>query len=163
YLGGTRLGLNAEVEIERGSQRGMVPTTFEFHTGDHFWLHVTVNQDSYIYVLNRTLVGTPQQVTRGVRVMADSDRKTGGTGSKTYTLVFPAPGAANQKVKAGQRTKIPATPGQYFGMDEMPGAEKLLVIASAVPLPLSSAYFNGSDGKLLASARTVDSSESVLG
>jgi hypothetical protein len=161
YLGGTRLGVTAEVEIERGKEHGLVPTTFEFRSGDRFWLHVTVNQDSYIYVINRTLVGSPQQVTRGVKLMADSDRKGGGS-SDTYSLVFPAPDTKNTLVKAGKPTKIPGN-GQFFAMDQVAGAEKLLVIASQTPLPLSSTYFNAQSGKLLASGKTVDSASSVLG
>jgi hypothetical protein len=162
YLGGTKLGVSTEIEIERDGHRGMVPANFEFKTGDRFWLHVTVNQDSYIYVLNRTLTGTPAQVTRGVKLMGEADRKAKTPPADTYTLVFPAPNTSARLVKAGAPTKIPGG-GQYFGMDQVPGAEKLLVIASPAPLPLSSAYFNGPGGKLVRSAKTADTAEGVLG
>jgi hypothetical protein len=146
YVGGAQLGINAEVEIERDGQRGMVPTSFQFKSGDKFWLHVTVNRDSYVYVLNRTLPGAA--ASRGIKLIAEQDR-TGKEPppSDVYSLVFPAPKSGPQLVRKGVDNIVPSGRGQFFAMDENPGAELVMVMASETPVKMSD-YFDLSSGRL---------------
>lgn len=160
YLAGTALGVSAEIEIERDGKRGMVPPTFQFRSGDKFWLHVTSNRTAYIYVLNRTVVGDPQTAaSRGIKLMQQEDAKR--PDPNAYTLVFPAPDTAAPQVKAGVTTRLPGGT-QFFAMDNVPGAEKLIVVATESPSTIAQ-FFDKSTGKLLAHAgSSVDSSSSVL-
>src|SRR5262249_17961415 len=101
YLGGARLGTSTEIEVERDGKRQIVPGNFQFKTGDRFWIHVTLNQDSYVYVLNRTLTGGPARVSRGIKLLAEEDKKLSAPPPDTYTMVFPAPRANAVLVKKG--------------------------------------------------------------
>lgn len=159
YVAGDQLGVSTEIEIERDGKRGMVPTTFEFKSGDRFWLHLTVNKDSYIYVLNRTVTG-PGATSRGIKLLAEQDRTDKAPAADTYTLVFPASASGPQLVRKGASTVVPGK-GLFFGMDDVPGAEKLMVLASETPLNLSS-YFDPSTGRLLQGGGRADSVGTVL-
>jgi hypothetical protein len=141
YVGGSRLGVNAEIEVERNGRRERVPESHEFRSGDRFWLHVTVNQDAYVYVLNRTLTGNGA-ASRGIKVLADADKKATAPPPNTYVLVHPVPGSQPAALRRGVATVLPGA-GEHFSMDEVPGAEKLLIIASATRLDIPS-YFDPS-------------------
>jgi hypothetical protein len=157
FLGGTTLAVSAEIEVERDGKRGMVPSNYEFRSGDRFWMHVSVNRDAYIYVLNRTLTG-PGAASRGVKLLADADRKA--PAADAYTLVFPAPNTAAPLVRKGTPTTIPGR-GLYFAMDDVPGAEKLLVVASETQLTSITSAFDPATGRLAAANRS-DSVGAVL-
>jgi hypothetical protein len=160
YLSGAALGVSAEIEIDRDGQRGMVPPTYEFRSGDKFWLHVTTNRDAYIYVLNRTLVGDPQgAASRGIKLMQQDDIRH--PAPDAYTMVYPAPKSAPALVKANATTRIPRGSNEFFVMDNMIGAEKVMIVVTDKPSNITQ-FFDPTTGKLKHSASTADSSASVL-
>ena len=140
-----------DVELIRGTQRAIVPVTYEFKTGDRFALRVKVAAPSYVYVLNRTFVGSPDELknNRQIKLVPDKAAPADGGGDapkgSAYSLVYPAKGA-NRLLRPGVVNIIPA-PGQLMEMDENPGVEKLLVIVSSKPMDLTR-YFDGASGQV---------------
>ena len=138
-----------DVELIRGTQRAIVPVTYEFKTGDRFALRVKVAAPSYVYVLNRTFVGSPDELknNRQIKLVPDKAAPADGGGDapkgSAYSLVYPAKGA-NRLLRPGVVNIIPA-PGQLMEMDENPGVEKLLVIVSPKPMDISR-YFDPASG-----------------
>jgi len=160
FLAGSALGVSTEIEIERGNQRGMVPPTYEFRSGDKFWIHVTSNRAAYIYVLNRTIVGSPETAaSRGIKLMQKEDAKT--PAPDAYTMVYPAPNGKPTRVAANVATRIPTNPSQFFTMDEVLGAEKLMVVAAEQPSDIAR-LFDATTGKLARAGNTTDSASGVL-
>lgn len=128
--------------VDRDGKEGEVPESFEFHTGDKFRVVLDLNQTSrYVYVLNRTLTGSPdklKQSNRGVilsdgggtanEVSASQEAQTikqSGAKASAYQMVFQTKGKVSGKVT------IPSN--DTFEMDHNPGMEKLLVIVSQTP------------------------------
>jgi hypothetical protein len=160
YLAGSTLGVSTEIEFERNGQRGMVPPTFEFKSGDKFWLHITTNRAAYIYVLNRTVKGNPETAaSRGIKLMQNDDVKN--PDPDAYTMVYPAPGANPPLVKANTVTRIPRDDNQFFTMDEIVGAEKVMIVAADKPSDIDSS-FDKKTGKMARRAGTADSASAVL-
>jgi hypothetical protein len=161
-----------DVELIRGTQRAIVPVSYEFKTGDRFALRVKVAAPSYVYVLNRTFVGSPEDLksNRQIKLVPDKAAPAGGAEGAApqgspYSLVYPAKGAS-RILRPGVINIIPA-PGQLMEMDENPGVEKLLVIVSPKPIDLSR-YFDGASGQVrstpaAAAAGKQDSPGDVLG
>ena len=140
-----------DVELIRGTQRAIVQVTYEFKTGDRFALRVKVAAPSYVYVLNRTFVGSPDELknNRQIKLVPDKGAPADGAGEapkgSAYSLVYPAKGA-NRLLRPGVVNIIPA-PGHLMEMDENPGVEKLLVIVSSKPMDLTR-YFDGASGQV---------------
>lgn len=141
-----------DVELIRGTQRAIVPVSYEFKTGDRFALRVKVAAPSYVYVLNRTFVGSPDELksNRQIKLVPDQAAPAGQAGAAApqgspYSLVYPAKGAT-RILRPGVVNIIPA-PGQLMEMDENPGVEKLLMIVSPKPIDLSR-YFDGASGQV---------------
>jgi len=138
-----------DVELIRGTQRAIVPVTYEFKTGDRFALRVKVAAPSYVYVLNRTFVGSPDELKNNRQIKLVPDKAAPNNNGKDdapkgspYSLVYPAKG--NRLLQPGIVNIIPS-PGQLMEMDENPGVEKLLVIVSSKPMDIRR-YFEGGTG-----------------
>jgi hypothetical protein len=121
-----------EVDLIRGAERATVPTTFQFQSGDRFALRIQVTSDAYLYVLNRTFVGSPDTLKESNRVrVARNVSGEVATADPPFTLVYPPNG--HRLVKAGQTNLIPGV-GLAMEMDDHPGVEQLLLVVSPVRL-----------------------------
>ena len=151
-----RPGVQFDVLLLRGSQQEKVPVSHRFVNGDKLLLNLTLNRESSVYILNRTLQGSAEMVdkyagTRGIQVLRDDDRKPSGAAG-AYQLLFPRTGQSN-RVPANQNFTVPSD--GVFVMDEDPGIEKLYVILSPGPLNLAG-YFDPDTGRMLSSGAAQD-------
>jgi hypothetical protein len=64
YAEKREIGVRFDVMLLRGSERHLVPTSYEFVSGDRMLFQFTVNRDSYVYVLTRTIPGDGVAVER---------------------------------------------------------------------------------------------------
>lgn len=149
-------GVTYRVMLARGAQQSEVPVSFAFRSGDRFRLQVKLKDDAYIYVLNRTLDGDPEQMaSKGITVVRDEDRQQKTKRRKAaYTLLYPSPSEANRKIRKGAYRDIPGT--ELLAMDNNPGVEKVYVVLSDAPLDLTK-YFR--DGQMVSASggdRTAD-------
>lgn len=137
-----------DIELTRGTQHAIVQPDFQFQSGDRFTLRVRVAADSYVYVLNRTFVGAPDELrsSRQVRLVPNpaSDSVPPGVQSPDadrpappYTLVYPQSGS--RRLKAGLVNLIPGSQ-LALEMDENPGVEHLVLVVSPEPLDLGTMF-----------------------
>jgi hypothetical protein len=166
YREGQRTGVKVVVYRGQGEGRRRVPTDYEFKSGDGFDLELETNQRAYVYVLNRTLVGNPDQLSsKGIDRVRDDDRRDRTGKRARYKLLYPL-GNDAKVTSANKKFQISG-----FKMDNQPGVEKMMVVVSAKPVDLSK-YFDvdgnqrtrrgrasGSEGD---SGRHTDSEEDVL-
>jgi hypothetical protein len=106
-VGGNEIVLSLRVSALVGGVRRAVAPGQTLRTGDKVELFVSVDQPAYVYL---------------AQVFADG----------TSAVLFPGD-ATDVKVAPGEPTRIPPA-GQWFELDEHPGEENLVVVASAKPL-----------------------------
>jgi hypothetical protein len=106
-----------------------VSSTHHFRSGDRFRLQFRVNQDGYVYILNRTVTGS--SLTRGIDVVPAS--KTGG-----YKLLYPGEKSDNNHVAPDRPSVVPH--GGFFQMDQTPGEEKMIIVVSRSPIDVGKYY-----------------------
>ncbi len=135
-----------DVQLERGSQKRIVPAGFAFRDGDLMKFRFELNRDGYVYVLHRTIEGPATgryEGARGIDVIREEDLAAKRRDS--FELLFPNQAAGQDNLVRGHAWKtIPEK--SSFRMDENPGLEKLLVVISREPLDLPD-YFDA-NGKL---------------
>jgi hypothetical protein len=112
-----------------------VPVTYEFRTGDRFWLRMDVRRPVYVYVLNRTLTGD-----KGIAVVREEDMQRRPPEAEAPHLVF-----GPERLSRGVNKMAPKTAAMRF--DQTPGIEKLYVIVS--PKRLKVEQFFGPDGRMI--------------
>ncbi len=163
YREGKRTGVKVSVFRGSGSSRRRVASDFEFKSKDAFELDLETNQKSYVYVLNRTIDGDPNQLSsKGIERVRDDDRRERQGSRQRYTLLYPKGGDAKTTSTANKPFTISG-----FSMDENPGVEKMLVVVSTKPIDLNK-YFdltNGNqreDRRRADSGRRTDSEDDVL-
>lgn len=136
YREAKRQGVKVTVFRGEGTSRRKVAHDYEFKSGDAFELDVETNRPAYVYVLNRTIVGNPDELsTKGIERVRDDDRRDRRSNRAQYSLLYPQSGEA----KATTANK-PLTISD-FQMDKVAGVEKLLVVYSAKPIDVSR-YFD---------------------
>jgi len=140
-----------------------VPDYFEFKSGDHFAVKVNLSAGAgYIYVVNRTLKGSPEKMQTAARGMALLNGASPATPQQEqqmlanaqatatdYVLVYPT--EAHKRVTSGWIT-IPA--GGLLKMDNHPGIEKLYVIISPAPMTRLRDLVSGAAGAPTQLAKT---------
>ncbi len=107
-----------------------VSSAHRFRSGDRFKLQFRVNQDSYVYVLNRTVAGS--SLSRGIDVEPASK-------ARAYKLLHPR-GKPDSNRVGGDRTVV-LPPDDYFQMDQTPGEEKVIILVTRNPIDIGK-YFN---------------------
>lgn len=121
----TTLGARFHIQLQRADGKKVnVPASYEFHTGDHFWLQVEVRTVVYVYVINRTITGAD----KALEVVRDEDGNRVPPPSEMPHLVF-----GPEKVEPGKFRSVPKTAAMAF--DATPGIEKLYVILSPQRIP----------------------------
>lgn len=136
YREAQRTGVKVVIFRVQDANRTRVATDYEFKSGDRFDLELESNQASYVYVLNRTMVGDPNQLSsKGIDRIRDEDRNNTQGPRPKYKLLYPL---ANDP-KATTANKAFQISG--FRMDNQAGVEKVLVVYSAKPIDLSR-YFD---------------------
>jgi hypothetical protein len=143
-----------DVVLLRGTERATAPVNYRFQSGDRFALRVRVAVDSYVYVLNRTFVGSPDELktSRQVRLVPNGPEAGGSAGEQeqaakgkpVYALLYPRTGS--RMLKAGVRTTLPGST-MALEMDKHPGVEHLILIVSPTPLRIRS-LFDSTTGEL---------------
>ncbi len=120
------------VILTEGSQP--VSSAHRFRSGDRFKLQFRVNQDSYVYILNRTVGLTRGQLplagsllTRGIDVNPASK-------PSVYKLLYPRGTSDSNPVRADQKVALPRD--NYFQMDQAPGEEKMIIVVSRSPIEI---------------------------
>ena len=163
-----RTAIKFDVMLERNGQWTPVSARYEFRSGDKFKFRMQANREGYVYLLNRTFNGDPQQLAaKGIdRVRReDSSRRPDGP---TYRLLYPLKSDSN-RVAANRWVVLPGE--DNFSMDNRAGVEKLYIIVSSKPLKLSD-YFNVESGEIRNgsassgsgnTSRRNDSDDDVLG
>jgi len=155
-----------DFELTRGVTHAIVQPNFQFQSGDRFTLRVRVMTDSYVYVLNRTLVGSPDELrsNRQIRLVPDPAADPGPTpGTQAapgrvppaYSLVYPQSG--DRLLKPGVVNLIPGSQ-MALEMDENPGVEQLVLVVSPRPLNIAT-MFNRTTGELKAPPKTGSSGQ----
>jgi hypothetical protein len=128
-----------DIELTRDGKRGMVTPDFKFQSGDEFTLRLTLSADSYVYVLNRTFVGSPAEVSSSRQIRLVHDAPAGAASSEglpdgitatPFTLVYPQSG--HVLLKAGKMNLLPSSEFK-MQMDNNPGAEDLVLVVSPTP------------------------------
>ncbi len=104
-----RPGAMVKVELKRNNQVSYAAAASMFYNGDRVRLHIRVNQDAYLTVLNQGTTGDLQLIYP--KTQADAQRKV------TKTMDF----------------TIPTTPGNWLKLDDNAGVERLVIILSAQP------------------------------
>lgn len=104
-----RLGLRCSILLRQADgQYAEVAPGSVFHSGDHIRLSLLANESGYLYVIEQ-----------------------GSSGA--WSPTFPPPGAAANKITAGQLQTVPSGE-RAFAFDQHPGDEKLYVILSRTPI-----------------------------
>jgi hypothetical protein len=119
----TTLGVRFHIQLDRDGKRVQVPATYEFHTGDHFWLQVETRTGAFVYVINRT-IGSD----KALEVVRDEDANRTPPPAEMPHLVF-----GPERVEPGKFRSVPKTSAMMF--DAKPGIEKLYVIVSPERIP----------------------------
>jgi hypothetical protein len=152
FLDGSAPGVQFDVELLAGAGRRTVPASYEFHSGDQMLFQFSLNRDSYVYVLTRTIPGEPEvnarfAGTKGIEILVGEDSKAQRP-PDGFHLLFPlrVTGLQN-RLKAGAVHTVPAN-GARFTMDKEPGIEKLYIVLSTDPIDMSR-YFDMSSGRML--------------
>ena len=130
-----------QVLLNEGSRERRVPVTHDFVSGDRFKFQVETNRDGYVYILNRTLPGDPEQLSsKGITRIVEDDRRNPSTRTR-YTLLWPNTAQA-QRIRANTPFTVPAE----FRMDNEPGVEKLYVVVAEKPIRIED-YFDVRNGQ----------------
>lgn len=104
-----RPGAMVKLELKRNNRVSYVPTAATFYANDLVRLHIRVNRDAYLTILNQGTTGDLQ-------------------------LIYPKTQAdAERKVRKTMDFTVPTTPGKWLKFDENPGVERMIVILSAQP------------------------------
>ncbi len=131
-------GLTYDIELIRGAERGIVATGYRFRSGDRFAIRVRLTRDAYVYVLNRTYAGEPDELrsTRQIRLVpnppaAPENRPDATETGSPLAVIYPASG--HRLLRAGAVHLLPAA-DMALEMDEHPGLEQIVLIVSPIPL-----------------------------
>lgn len=124
--------------LQRGGQMAEVPDRYEFQSGDQFAVKLNLTRGGYVYVLNRTLNGSPdrlQAATRGNALMstatvAQEQQALAAAHATATELVAIYPAEGHKRVGAGWVT-VPS--GGMLQMDNEPGMEKVYIVVSPRP------------------------------
>jgi hypothetical protein len=116
-----------------------VASSYHFQSGDHFQFIFETSRTSYVYLLQRELVGDPDAMQRyvgskGIVVVRDDDNKK-PPASAPYHLLWPANGE-NVRLEARRPQTIPIQAGLQFEFDNQPGLEKIVLVVSPKPMDL---------------------------
>jgi hypothetical protein len=140
-----------DIELVRGTQRAIVPSSYKFQNGDRFALRVKVATPSYLYILSRTFVGPPDELrsSRQIRLVPNPAPGTVTPSSPpsrapAYSLLYPPSG--DRLLQAGEVNLLPEA-SMALEMDEHPGVEHLVLVVSPTPLKIAS-MFNPTTGEL---------------
>lgn len=104
-----RPGAMVKLELKRDNRVSYVPASKSFYSGDRVRLHIRVNRDAYLTILNQGTTGDLQLIYP--KTQADAERKI------TKTMDF----------------TVPTTPGNWLKFDDNHGVERMIVILSAQP------------------------------
>jgi hypothetical protein len=138
YSQGSDLGIQCHV-ANTSSQP--LRATYHFRSGDRFKLECRPNQPSYIYIIDRTLIGSATE-------HPEPSRADKGC---SYKLLDPL-GSKGVMIPANQMIGLPRD--GYFRMDNLPGEEEVSVVLSRNPVDLSR-YFNSETGICLSTPDNV--------
>jgi len=143
-------GLTYDIELIRGVERGIVSTAYRFQNGDRFAVRLRLTRDAYVYVLNRTFTGDPDDLraTRAIRLVPNTPSPGGpsapqppapgtaahDTGGSPFAVIYPPTG--HRLLKAGPVNLLPSAE-MALEMDEHPGLEHVVLIVSPAPLSRS--------------------------
>jgi hypothetical protein len=134
----TTLGARFHIVLEKpNGGKVNVPSSYEFHSGDRFWLEVEARTSSFVYVINRTLSGTTG---KALEVVRDEDASRTPPPSEQPHLVF-----GPEKVEPGKFRQVPKSVAMAF--DNVTGIEKLYVVLSPTRIPELDQNF-GPEGSL---------------
>jgi len=141
YREGQKPGVKFQVLLNEGTRDRRVPVTHDFVSGDRFKFQLESNKDGYVYILNRTLPGDPEQLSsKGITRIVEDDRRNPSTRTR-YTLLWPNTAQA-QRIRANTPFTVPAE----FRMDNEPGVEKLYVVVAEKPIRIED-YFDVRNGQ----------------
>ncbi len=104
-----RPGAMIKLELKRNDRVSYVPASTTFYAEDRVRLHIRINRDAYLTILNQGTTGDLQLIYP--KTQADAERKV------TKTMDF----------------TVPTTPGNWLRFDENPGVERMIIILSAQP------------------------------
>jgi hypothetical protein len=154
-----------DVELIRGGGRAVVPVNYKFQNGDRFVLRVKVAAPYYVYLLNRTFVGAPDQIrsSRQIRLVPDGKAEPPKAGkpapqASAYSLVYPASG--DRQLAPGVVNMLPG-PSMALEMDEHPGAEHMVLVLSPTPLKVASMFSANGELRVPGAARSADERAAV--
>jgi hypothetical protein len=151
-LDGSAPGVRFDVELLSGAEPRTVPTSYELHSGDQMLFQFSLNRDSYVDVLTRTIPGEPEVTarfagTKGIEIVFGEDSKAKRPPA-AFHLLFPLRMTGLQnRLKGGPVHTVPAN-GARFTMDKEPGIEKLYIVLSPDPIDMSR-YFDMNTGRML--------------
>jgi hypothetical protein len=159
-----RVGLKFGVALVREGRESKVPINYAFRSGDQLKFRFETNKDAYVYVLHRTIGGEHMERYEGLRgmdVIREDDRRDHRGDS--YELLFPSSAAGgNNFIPAHRVVSIPGD-SRNFRMDDRPGYEKLIVVASTKPLTELDGYFDRTNGRMRGSEVLEGLTHSLLG
>ena len=154
--------LKYEVLLKNDGSESIVHASRRFVDGEQFRLRFTINKDSYVYVLHRTLDGNPDNMNRylgeaGIRIIRKEDSGQHAPGK--YQLLYPASNTGNQnRARAGKASLVPEG-SLFFRMDRNTGIEKLVIIVSPNVMNVASLFGIVSGGTALEAERQFKSLE----
>jgi hypothetical protein len=133
-----------DIQLSRGADKAVVPVDYHFQSGDRLTLRVRVDKPSYVYVLNRTLVGSPDELKSSRQIkLIQEDAGVPSVDAHEFALVYPQSG--HRLLKAGTVNLIPGSDFK-LELDDNPGVEQLVMMVSPVQL---------SAKKIMASAKDI--------
>jgi Domain of unknown function (DUF4384) len=153
YVEGSRPAMKFNVLLDRDKEMHVVPAGYAFQSGDRMKFQFDLNKDLYVYVLHRTVTGDERTVdryagTKGIEVIYDDDRKNKRRDS--YDLLFPSKASGgNNLIRAHEIASIPRGDQSFFRMDNKPGMEKLIVVASTTRIRIED-FFDVDTGRMRA-------------
>jgi hypothetical protein len=103
--------LNYVLELARDGEPSKVLDSYQFRSGDRFRFVITADFAAYLYVL--------------------SSKRDGDS----VSLLFPAGDSTEHLTAAGTVVTVPTREGSWIRMDEQPGTEHFVLVASTVSLP----------------------------
>ena len=147
----TMNGMRFDIVLQQpDGSKAEVPVTFDFHTGDRFWLRMDMRNSAYVYVLNRTLPGGD----KGIEAVRIDDQQRAPEPAQMPHLVF-----GPEKLNHGAARLAPKGKNMAMRFDRETGVEKLYVIVSPKPLQLEA--FFGADGKMAVDATHHDAMQQL--
>ena len=152
YVDNRETGVRFDVMLLRGAERRLVPTSYEFVSGDKMLFQFALNRDACVYVLTRTIPGDGAAADRfagskGIEILRGDDLKAEQPTGE-YRLLFPLKKTGLQnRLTAGVVHIVPGN-GARFTMDQQPGIEKLYIVLSPTPVDILR-YFDMETGRML--------------